>query len=296
MPIATGNSTPSRRRFSIRPPRPLWIGLVAVLLVVVAGALRFGLPIVRQQAAKKALERRGADIESEYHGPEWLGQRPSGIDGRGEEWERNPLRMLFYDVTFVSLSNYRNGYEDFQFGDRDVPLLRAFPKLKRADLSDSDITDAGLAYLGGLNHLESLDLSGTKIGAVGLAHLSRLPALRLLRLFDVKLTDADLVVLTRLKRLRALSLGSEGITDAGLKQIAAISTLERLELRDPVEATASTEPAITNAGLEHLKGMKNLRSVYFNTWGITDAGIDSLRRALPGLKVLTVNDEGLYEE
>src|SRR5438445_7032370 len=106
--MAPNSMPPEPRRFSIRVPRPLWIGLAAVVVVVAWAGLNFGLPIYRQQAAKKALEQRGAYIESEYHGPEWLGERPFGIDGRDEEWERNRLRKLFYDVTFVRAGNYEN--------------------------------------------------------------------------------------------------------------------------------------------------------------------------------------------
>jgi len=38
-------------RFSIRLPRPLWIGLLAASLVVVAAGIQFVVPIWRQQAA-----------------------------------------------------------------------------------------------------------------------------------------------------------------------------------------------------------------------------------------------------
>jgi hypothetical protein len=291
--MAAAAHNPTRRnllRISIRIPRPLWIGISGSVLLLGATVLGFGLPIYRQNAAKEALRQRGAYIESDYHGPKWLGRRPLGFDGRAEEWEQDRLRKLFYDVKLVRLSNYSNRRGDFEFGDDDARLLQSMPALRRADLSKSNVTDAGLAFLAGLSHLESLDLSRTNISGTGLAHLTHLPALRLLRLDGVDLTDADLVPLTKCKNLKVLCLASNRVTDAGLKQIAGVSTLERLELR------YTGDLWVTDAGVEHLKAMKSLRTVYFCTQGITDAGIDGLRRAIPGLKVLDVDDDELYQE
>lgn len=291
MPTVAPNPKPADSpRFSTRLPRPLGTGFTAFVLLSAAVGLWFGLPIYRQQVAKDVLKHRGAYLESDYHGPTWLGSRPWGIDGRDEEWERNRLRKLFYNVTFVRLSSYRNGYGDFEFGDGDVRLLEAMPALRRVDLRDSNVTDAGLASLGSLVRLESLDLSGTKVSGQGLARIAHLPALRSISLEDVDLTDRDLALLTRFKSLKTLRLASSRMTDDGLKQIAAISTLERLELK------YTNQTSITDAGIEHLKDMKSLRTVYFNTTGFTDAAINDLRSAVPGLRFLDVNDHELYEE
>jgi hypothetical protein len=60
------------RRVSIPLPRPLWIGLVAVVLAVVATGLQFGLPIYRQQAAIREIERAGGRVHVVPRGPAWL--------------------------------------------------------------------------------------------------------------------------------------------------------------------------------------------------------------------------------
>jgi len=57
--FATDPATPERRRFAIGLPRLLWIGVAAVVLVVVALGLRIGLPIYRHQAAIHTIERIG---------------------------------------------------------------------------------------------------------------------------------------------------------------------------------------------------------------------------------------------
>jgi hypothetical protein len=53
----TDSITPNARRFSIGLPRPLWIGVTAFLLVVVAIGLHVGVPIDRQHAAIREIER-----------------------------------------------------------------------------------------------------------------------------------------------------------------------------------------------------------------------------------------------
>jgi len=55
-------------------------------------------------------------------------------------------------------------------------------------LSDTQITDAGLDYLGGLTNLEVLDLSDTQITDTGLGHLNGLTNLKLVGLSDTQIT------------------------------------------------------------------------------------------------------------
>ena len=43
-------------------------------------------------------------------------------------------------------------------------------------------------------------------------------------------------------------------------------------------------PHVTDAGLAHLNGLKTLRTLLLSTQ-VTDAGIERLRRTLPGVKV-----------
>jgi hypothetical protein len=39
--------------------------------------------------------------------------------------------------------------------------------------------------------------------------------------------------------------------------------------------------AVTDRGLEHLKGLTGLKAVDLRETGVTDAGVEALRRALP---------------
>jgi hypothetical protein len=42
---------------------------------------------------------------------------------------------------------------------------------------------------------------------------------------------------------------------------------------------------ITDAGLEHLKGLKNLKAVNLRATKVTDAGVADLQKALPNCKI-----------
>ena len=53
--------------------------------------------------------------------------------------------------------------------------------------------------------------------------------------------------------------------------------LERLELYDTI---------VSDSGLNHLKGLKNLRRVDVRRTHVSQQGVDDLRRALPGVEIL----------
>ncbi len=74
--MATTNpDTSAIRRFSIPLPRPLWIGVAAVVLVVVAVGLRIAVPIYRQQVAIREITRLRGKVRQVAWGPEWLRKR-----------------------------------------------------------------------------------------------------------------------------------------------------------------------------------------------------------------------------
>lgn len=63
------------------------------------------------------------------------------------------------------------------------------------DFGDSDITDAGLAYLTHFERLEHLCLDETNITDAGLAHLSSLETLKVLELQGTDVTEAGVQTL-----------------------------------------------------------------------------------------------------
>ena len=79
---ATDPPTPELRRFSIRLPRPLWIGLAAAVLVVLGVGVQIGVPIYRQQVVIREIEQVGGIALTFPRGPEWVRDRV------GDDWMR----------------------------------------------------------------------------------------------------------------------------------------------------------------------------------------------------------------
>src|SRR6266478_2521471 len=171
---ATDPVTPDPRRFSIRLPRPLWIGVAAVVLSAVEVGVQFGLPIYRQQAAMREFKRIGGHVITRHVGPEWLRQF------LGDE------RMkLFDDAYFVNL-------QDKEVDDSGLALLASLRRLEYLNLRRTAITGGGLIHLRQATRLESLGLGQTRVGDADLVILTQMKNLTLLDLSDTLVTDAGM--------------------------------------------------------------------------------------------------------
>ncbi|HCS53707.1 hypothetical protein [Rubinisphaera sp.] len=190
--------------------------------------------------------------------------------------------------------------------------IACFDELRELDLSHTGIEDQSLVCLLDLPNLVTLDLSGTNVTAKGLKHLSSLPALKNLNLSFCKLDVAafseinkikllenlDLSIakflpenlgeFTHLTELRELSLMAKvGIEDRHLKCLRSMPNLERLYLRGE----------ITDAGLDHLIRLSQLRRLGLDETMITNAGLQQLtqldRLEYLGIVGTQVTREGL---
>jgi uncharacterized protein YjbI with pentapeptide repeats len=123
------------------------------------------------------------------------------------------------------------------------------------DLSQSKVTDAGLVDLMGMTNLQRLDLRETKVTDAGLVHLKGLTSLQLLNLSDTKVTDA---------KVTDAKVTDAKVTDAKV-----------------------TDAKVTDAGLEHLKRLTSLHTLYLNGTEVTDTGLDDLKR-LTSLEYLSL--------
>ena len=120
-------------------------------------------------------------------------------------------------------------------------------------MTNTRITDAGLAHLRGMGKLQSLILNKDRITDAGMARLEPLTHLRQLWLFNTQITD-------------------EGL--ATLKPLA--------ELEDLVIAVTQT----TDSGLMHLKDLKNLKKLDITGTQVSDAGVEALQAAIPRLTIV----------
>ncbi len=132
------------------------------------------------------------------------------------------------------------------------------------DLTLTQVTDAGLQELIGLNHLQTLNLSScTRVTDDGLKEFARLKNLRILSLWSTRVTDAGLEQLAGMQNLAALDLAWTRVTNAGLKQLAGLKNLQTLDLDDT---------QVTDAGLNELVGLKDLRTMNLSHTQFSDTG------------------------
>jgi hypothetical protein len=198
-PLSAIPSVP--RRFSIRLPRPLWIGLTTAVLVVVAVGLGVVLPILRQQVAIREIQRLGGEIVIQNGGFAWLRSRI------GDEQMKYFDKAVQVDLTAKSVN------------DATVRHIAALSDLKVVWLGNSRVTDDGLVHLRGLTNLEQLWLGNTQITDAGVVHLQGLRSVHDLSIANTRISDTGLAHLRGLRSLRQLSVGNTWVTDAGVADL-----------------------------------------------------------------------------
>jgi Leucine-rich repeat (LRR) protein len=227
MPIANASPMASEhRRISVRLPRPLWIGLAAVALIIASLGLRIGLPAYRRHAAMRRLEAAGAFISTYRIGPNWL-----------REFLGPQLMRPFERIYDLNL-------EVLQAADSDLAPLRSLPDVESLTIYSEEISDAGFENLATLTSLKQLNAGGMRLTDAGLRHLAGLKSLEELDVSLTGVTDAGLAHLTRLTRLRVLDLSYTKITDAGLEILKELPSLDYLDLDGTM---------VTDAGVAELK-------------------------------------------
>ncbi len=152
--------------------------------------------------------------------------------------------------------------------DEGLRTLSEHPNLKVLDLANTRITDEGLRHLADLSSLEGLHLEATSITDEGLRHLGGLN-IQGLHLNGTRVTG---VGLGRSRNMRSLDLGDTRTNDAALREVGLLEDLWGISL-DGTD--------ITDQGLEHLHGLKNLRYVDIENTAVSPSAVERLRRALP---------------
>ena len=160
--------------------------------------------------------------------------------------------------------------------DRDLRYLKRLKNVKGLAVGFAAVSDAGLEHIKGMISLESLHLMQSPVGDRGLAHLSGLVNLRFLDLEATRVAGDGLKHLKKLVNLRELHLGSTDVPDAALEHLAGLAELQILDL---------DQTNVTDAGLRYLKGLINLKELKVPD-AVTEAGLDELKRAIPGLKIM----------
>lgn len=210
--MATTTHSPTvseSRRF---PIRPLWIGLAAFVLIVMAIGLQAGMPIYRQQSAQAMIKRVKGEFQVQKGGPDWL-----------RRWIGDE-RMTVFDV--VERAQLRGR----PVTDPDVAKLRGLTSLHFVSLGRTQVTDTGLGYFRELTGVQGAGFDGTQITDAGLLHLGGLTNLQFLTLDDTQITDAGIAHLKDLTGLQSLSLANTAVTDSGLAHLKGLPHLRNLRI------------------------------------------------------------------
>jgi hypothetical protein len=139
--------------------------------------------------------------------------------------------------------------------------------------------DVVLGRLACFPNLDSLVFFETNVGDEGLRRLAKLKSLRRLNLFRTEITPLGLSYLEDLQ-IEELRIGPYW-DNSSLPMLARLSQLESLTLQGC--------PDITDAGLEHLRPLKNLRLLRLELTGVTEEAAQRFEQSMPGLKVVQSN-------
>ena len=192
--------------------------------------------------------------------------------------------------------------------DADLDAIAATPTLETLDLSLTRITDLGLLRLKGLanvremnlffaelvtdeglatmrnwQRIERLNLRGTKVTDNTLALLAGKDSIVALDIGYAEVTDSGLQQLTRLRGLRELAFGGNKMTEVGLQVLRSLPMLTRLDIAGKQRTDSGLwSVTITDAGLDPVATLADLRELNLSGHLVTSRGIEKLR----GLKKL----------
>lgn len=103
------------------------------------------------------------------------------------------------------------------FGDADMTLLNGLQSvLVEIDLSNTAVTDAGVASLNGFDLLNDVKIKDTKTGDGSAKVLSTLPALTSVNMYGTELTDAGLLMLASNASIKRIYAGESKVTQSGV--------------------------------------------------------------------------------
>ncbi len=151
-------------------------------------------------------------------------------------------------------------------GDNALLVLQNTVGLRKLNLDNSPVTDAGLASLGPMPELRDLSLTRTLITDDAIVMIARqFPSLVSLRLDRTAITDKGLSGLKSLTSLQQLSLFRTRTSDVGCAELANIASLKSLSV---------DQTLITDAALQTLVTLPQLEALSIWNTSVSDAAAD----------------------
>jgi len=214
--------------------------------------------------------------------------------GQMKQLESLSLPSAISDVGVAQLAGLKK-LKSLQIGgpitDGGISRLAGLQNLEELELSCDRITDAGIAHIAGLTNLRILRLGNCRMSDAGLTQLARLKSLEKLTIRRTEITLSGLNRLNPLENLRELTVKGVARDEQPL-DISGLTRLERLMLsldrkyehRDKDLACLSKltrlrdlqispHKGVTNAGLRHLAGLRNVWRLSVGGEEITDDGL-----------------------
>ncbi|MSV32252.1 MAG: hypothetical protein EXQ57_07000 [Bryobacterales bacterium] len=191
--------------------------------------------------------------------------------------------------------------------DGDLLEIGRLPQLRRLDLSQTRITDQGMAYLKsatGLRdvnlayaekigdpahavikhwkNLQRLNLRGTLVSDETAAAAAALPDLEFLDIADSIVGDVGVDALTAARKLKTLAMGNTRISEAGFQSLRQFTTLSHLDLSGKRHGSPSK---ISQRGIEAIASLRQLRGLRLGHSSFPDKDLAVLA-TMPGIEEL----------
>lgn len=178
-----------------------------------------------------------------------------------------------------------------------LEIVSHMPQLEALDISNSQITDNGMDMLITLINLKELALGQGRGSAADLGFLRVLTTLTSLDIGGAKPTPPDMggrrvvrdpapplpentiKAMAELKELRVLRMAYTGVSGADLKALSVLQNVEKLGIEEC--------PRVDDAALAELRNWKSLKYLDLQDTKVTEQGVAALRKAKPGLVILT---------
>ena len=178
-----------------------------------------------------------------------------------------------------------------------LEIVSHMPQLEALDISNTQITDNGMDMLITLTNLKELSLGQGRVSAGDLGFLRVLTTLTSLDIGGAKPTPPDMgnrkvdraraqplpattiKAMAELKELRVLRMAYTGVSSADLKALSVLEKVEKLGLQEC--------PRVDDAALAELVSWKSLKYLDLQDTKVTEQGVAALRKAKPGLVILT---------